>query len=235
MQALVKVGGEWKQPQGWTGNATRTFCRDIDAQNIEELVIIISNSDWENTGVLQPPQPLNFTARTAGCTDWVGSARADVYVSSVPTQVYKVEVSGIRFQLYETEGNLARYYIVESPGATWRASGTNGPCTVSGEMELLPADPLTNELIRVHGELTLNMDEYTYRVSILGYDEDAIVTTSCPDGSTFYDGFPISRILDDGGLDHAATADGRLDGEFTTDQWFYSGTWEWHFDPAPPQ
>jgi hypothetical protein len=68
------------------------------------------------------------------------STSADLYWSSSPAVTYAVDVSRLRFQYFETNGNQALYALIESSAATWRVSGGNGPRSVSGEMNLQPAD-----------------------------------------------------------------------------------------------
>jgi hypothetical protein len=235
VQALVKIGGEWKAPRDWTGSATTTFCRDIDGQHIEELVIIISNSDWENKGILQPPEPLSFTASTAGCTDFVGAAsvqQTDNYNGMIIT----ANVSGLRFHYSETAGGVAYYKLTESPVVTVQASGGIDGCTISGEMTLQPADG-TNATGKVQG----NLVAHTYGGGISGFDPNAVpISYTCPDASSsiswvsnYY--WEMVRIMDTGlPAEVEMTGDGRLDGVHSYDQSLGSGRWIWHFDPAPP-
>lgn len=47
MQALYKVGGAWYQ-EDWSGLEEKTFCRKIDDENVELVVVVTSNSDMKN-------------------------------------------------------------------------------------------------------------------------------------------------------------------------------------------
>jgi len=54
LQAVYKVGGSWYQ-EDWSGMEEKTFCRQIDDENVELVIIIASNSDLrnKNSGVLK--------------------------------------------------------------------------------------------------------------------------------------------------------------------------------------
>lgn len=64
VQALVKADGQWQGPSDWTELETVSFCRSVPGQHLEELVLIISNDDWENKGKLLPPEPPKLTAKS---------------------------------------------------------------------------------------------------------------------------------------------------------------------------
>ncbi|MFA6254191.1 MAG: hypothetical protein WC640_03015 [Candidatus Paceibacterota bacterium] len=54
LQALYKIGDHWYQ-EDWSGMEEKTFCRKIDEENVELVVIVASNSDLKNktNGVLK--------------------------------------------------------------------------------------------------------------------------------------------------------------------------------------
>lgn len=233
VQALVKVDSAWKLPLDWTGQGTASYCVDYEGQDIEELVILVANSDWELKSKLLPPEPPTLMLSDVGCSDYVGTARADMYWSTVPDVKFKVVVTDLRFARYDTVGSEALYALVDSSPATWYASGMNGPCTVSGQMPLGPAERFS--VGDIQGELTINLDDGTYRIEITGYDPDAIVTTSCPGTDPMTDPWPYMSIVEDGNISHPQTDDNRLHDDYSTDLFLYSGRWEWRLDPAPPE
>jgi len=47
IQALYKVNGSWYQ-EDWSGLEEKTFCRKIDEENVELIVLVTSNSDTKN-------------------------------------------------------------------------------------------------------------------------------------------------------------------------------------------
>lgn len=75
VQALVKVGGQWKPSQDWSNRPLGFFCLDRQAERIEELVLVVSNSQWEDrTEVFEPygEAPM-VTASNVACLRWEGT------------------------------------------------------------------------------------------------------------------------------------------------------------------
>ncbi len=75
--AVKKIDGQWKAPEDWTGDPTKFFCRDKAAERLQELVLIVSNSDSDPDAepVLVPAdQPLAVSSSNVGCWKWQGSA-----------------------------------------------------------------------------------------------------------------------------------------------------------------
>ena len=73
--ALVDINGNWDE-QDWTGKNFVTFCRDLVAERIDELVLIISNSEFKDPKrTLKPPGlPPVLYASNMGCWKWKGHA-----------------------------------------------------------------------------------------------------------------------------------------------------------------
>lgn len=46
--AIMKIDGTWRAPQDWTTYSHQIFCRDEPDQNLEQLILVISNSEWKN-------------------------------------------------------------------------------------------------------------------------------------------------------------------------------------------
>jgi hypothetical protein len=48
MWAIMKIDGTWRAPQDWSERSHEVFCRDEPNQNLEELVIVLANSEWQD-------------------------------------------------------------------------------------------------------------------------------------------------------------------------------------------
>jgi hypothetical protein len=81
IQALVKKGGSWAAPEDWTKELTKSFCRDLSDERIEELVLIYSNSDTRRPSnpIRVHPAPL-LSVSNVGCWRWQGTASVDEQV-----------------------------------------------------------------------------------------------------------------------------------------------------------
>lgn len=55
VEALIKIEGQPWTSEDWTRLPDREFCRTKPEERVEELVIIISNSEWEDRGDLLDP------------------------------------------------------------------------------------------------------------------------------------------------------------------------------------
>jgi hypothetical protein len=48
MWAIMKIDGTWRSPQDWSQTSHEIFCRDEPNQNLEELIIVLANSEWQD-------------------------------------------------------------------------------------------------------------------------------------------------------------------------------------------
>lgn len=77
LTAVKKIGGQWREPEDWTADGTKYFCRDRVSERIEELLLIVSNSDPDpnaTPAVLPTDVPFMLSASNVGCWKWVGQA-----------------------------------------------------------------------------------------------------------------------------------------------------------------
>ena len=78
LQAVKKIGGVWQPVEDWTAESTKNFCRDKRDERLEELILIVSNSEV-NRGAEQPfriPElfPMRVSTSNVGCWRWGGTA-----------------------------------------------------------------------------------------------------------------------------------------------------------------
>ncbi len=72
-QALIHIQGRasWEPVEDWTGRS-RSFCRDLKAERIDELYIIISNDRWQDPRpTIQTPAP-TIELTNIACRGWKG-------------------------------------------------------------------------------------------------------------------------------------------------------------------
>jgi hypothetical protein len=65
-QAIVRIDGQWKQPEDWSGETYKEYCRRRELKNekIEALVLVYSNADFSDKGEKTVD---SFRIRTEGC------------------------------------------------------------------------------------------------------------------------------------------------------------------------
>jgi hypothetical protein len=145
IRALIKVEGEdWQDPQDWTELPPQAFCRDMKKERLEELVIIISNTEWQNRGHdLKPDKPPVLMATNIGCWRFQGRFTATLHGAGIYQGVTDtVKTTTVTFEHRRTFGGGPVVYYYGEPfstvgGAqetvTWSRSGTDTRgCTHSG-------------------------------------------------------------------------------------------------------
>jgi hypothetical protein len=234
VQALAKIDGEWQDPEDWTDVEQRTFCRESAGQHIDELVVIISNSDGDTEQDVDPGFAAPIIEHgSSECGAYVGTAAAEIDFIG---RIFETEVTGMRWELkpgVDQTGRYRFYYLVDSAPVTWTVSGVddNG-CTVSGEMHLQGADG-TIEEDRIHGSLEIDTRENSYYVGVTGADVEARYTVTCPGtlpGELVFPGHSIVHVRPGG---HPIQADGALADEYSESSTYWESHWTWRFDPAP--
>jgi hypothetical protein len=69
--AIKNVNNEWKQPEDWTTQTKPTFCREIPAQDVDQIILVVSNTSM--TQPLKVAEPPRVIAGTKGCNGWGGT------------------------------------------------------------------------------------------------------------------------------------------------------------------
>ncbi len=87
--AQIKLAGQDWSAEDWTdspGVSPRLFCRDFARERLEELVIIVSNSQFsDRTSRLQPDEDSRLTVTNVGCWRWSGKVSRSRRVSTDPS------------------------------------------------------------------------------------------------------------------------------------------------------
>jgi hypothetical protein len=130
---LQKIRGTWKTPEDWTREFSKAWCRDEEKEDIEELVIVIGNSDWQGKKPLKPPVDPKVKAYSTGCEAWTSNT---VITTTFPipdkgSTITEVVRSSARFEVdtsFNGPGELRQYWKVVSGTLSWEAEVT-GLCT----------------------------------------------------------------------------------------------------------
>jgi hypothetical protein len=77
--AILKTDQGWQPAVDWTGYKQKTLCRDRSGENFQELVIIVSNSEFNNKSFVLKSDDMRTELLISGlgCANWVGSAQTN--------------------------------------------------------------------------------------------------------------------------------------------------------------
>lgn len=82
VQVKKKIGGQWQATEDWTGEPFKQFCLDKKDERLEELLIVVSNSEVDRGAERAFQIPKNFPMRLAtsnvGCWQWRGTSTTTV-------------------------------------------------------------------------------------------------------------------------------------------------------------
>lgn len=125
IQVMIKQGGTWKPAEDWTKLSFKSYCRDLAAERVEEMVLIYTNSDGTDS-----PAPVIFlqvptvTVSNVGCAKWTGTASVETLYEGFPRGSSIASVANL---------TMERLRYPELPdGAPGQESFTNTSGVVSG-------------------------------------------------------------------------------------------------------
>jgi len=196
--ALVKINGTWKQ-EDWTSLAYRLYCRDLKAERVESLVVILSNSSIEEISSVWPKgdhPPLLF-ASNIGCAAWQGSANltlkwGDAVVETMT--VTDLRLAPISDGLYDEDTPLFRAYVPTAGGFTYAAGGHDQGCAYTAGYASSTTSPLSafHSLpwvvrgVGYRGTITLLFWEWLMQLQVLGYTCPSDSGTTYWNASSFF-------------------------------------------------
>lgn len=132
VQALIKIGDQWQAPADWTDEPSHTFCRDLVTERIEELVVIISNSQFLDPGkrAKPPGQDPRLSVSNMGCYKWKGTMSMTLPGESTLT-VNVTDVTWTRQPAAPGDPNVS-YRATGSVTSTLsgKCSGSYGPVAI---------------------------------------------------------------------------------------------------------
>jgi hypothetical protein len=109
LEALKKIGGKWQPPEDWTPRAFQTYCLDNQDERLEELLLIVSNSDAnrasETPFVISNLSPMKQATSNVGCWQWFGSASVTTETAFGYTTVESMTGPFVRFRALSDDPN----------------------------------------------------------------------------------------------------------------------------------
>jgi hypothetical protein len=144
--------------EDWTFFPARTFCRDVAAERVEEVIIISTNSVPENNYKIESPSsegppptwgPRMFVS-DMGCARWEGSIESVAQGEGwqMTTSVDDLVLVRDPSQVFPFRAPYGVNYIPISGTMDWTYTGSLGDCTVNGK-------ELGLALVQQHSFLTI--------------------------------------------------------------------------------
>ena len=152
VQVKLKIGGSWRDFEDWTAEPYKQLCRDRKDERVEELILIVSNSEV-NRGVEQPfryPKQFPMLASTSnvGCFRWMGTTSTTVtggspiVIDSTTTAVDVVLVPTAvlpgRITFGTWYGTAKGTSVVTTAGCTTTLEGASRAFNPSGSTGIFP-------------------------------------------------------------------------------------------------
>jgi hypothetical protein len=141
---IQKIRGTWKKAEDWSKDVGKVWCRDNASEDLEELIIVFGNSDWQSKQLLKPAEDPVVKAYPAGCAAWEGTTTTfNVLATSDPKlTIQETVTSTMRFVIDSAlmaPGRPREYWKVLSGTIHWRSQVT-GDCTGGGSGEVAIRD-----------------------------------------------------------------------------------------------
>jgi hypothetical protein len=244
VQALVRrAGGELQPPKDWSGSRRKLFCRDRLEERVEELVLVVSYSEWEDLGsVAVPPEPPSLIASDAPCWRLHGSTEARTHkwlrtedLTAESLEVIEADVVFERTQLDAPPGGLVGLWFQPVTGrlrATYEVTYTDHE---TGANVHCNAGPVERPLGEGDGRLLIWFNPWEERYEYLGFGNTpfAGIPVTCMDETSEY--FSAGVWLGTAEEYRPLLTGGSLDGTFSKTGTGPDGTttqsWEWRLVP----
>jgi hypothetical protein len=189
VQAVFKIEGDnqWKW-EDWTDKKWVSFCRDVKAERLEELVIVMSDSEYQDRGYWVRPLDHKPTVMVSdmGCWRYKGGVSVELSATGGGNSFADSQwVDNLVFERVDAHPNIPYpFQTLYVQGGLWhRAITMMGECTAN-----FRADKTVGGV--------LNWDKSLWTITgatsgpsvrrYLGYataNQNADVYVSCPDGS----------------------------------------------------
>lgn len=232
---IAKIDGEWQEPEDWTAIAEKTWCRDAPGQELEELIVIFSNSGITSTVTSSES---SVEANSLGCPGWHGTV-SSTYQQTWPGYSGKTETvaaTNVRFELNDLQPPNPKVQLLGtvSGQVQWTHSEYDGDCSgqTSGVYPVGPYGQLRiwddgGERLRYEGvgAGTGSADTLWITLTCPGYDAERAVTGG-------YETWFVMDVLEE----HRIEPDGKtIRGTYTLTRPQYGDTqtWEWEFHRVP--
>jgi hypothetical protein len=148
--AIKKILNDWKEPEDWSRDEKREFCRESPDEAVTELILIVSDSHPRQPIDPALPKP-RVLVEDVGCEFIEGDAQSTLRLTREGEDVtYTSNNVTLRFRPRTVQDQPgAVLYDLMSTSVTWTVRGTRNDCTLDGSATVVipefidqPVDPL---------------------------------------------------------------------------------------------
>lgn len=134
---IEKIKGTWQKPDDWSDLEGKTWCRSAQGEEIEELVLVFSNVQWQNPNLtVDPgPNPPLLSAYASGCDGWIGQDSITVRMGDANATILETVVAKLEFEVDSAlviKGMPRLYWKSVGGSITWKATFTSSQCSGAG-------------------------------------------------------------------------------------------------------
>jgi hypothetical protein len=134
VRAVYRIGINQWATEDWTDKPFVTFCRDVIADRVKELYIVISNSEWsDRSHVLKPAAAPRLQATNIACRGWQVEAEYTYAAEGPNSKSTTIITTTATLERYVSPSGRVQveFYKITSGTAKWTYRGTASICTAS--------------------------------------------------------------------------------------------------------
>jgi len=142
VQAIIKLhSGGWQPAVDWTGYDHKTLCRDKPQENVDELVIVISQSNFEDRNASVSDTGAGAAIATKlqvsalGCSNWTGTVNFRFQHSAFEDVIETATATGVTWTLQTDSWDdtvNTQLYTLTGGSVAWTHTGSIASLGCSG-------------------------------------------------------------------------------------------------------
>jgi hypothetical protein len=143
VQVILRTDKGWQPAVDWTAFKQKTLCRDKSDENFKELVVVISNSEFNNLNFVLSDGggvKTKLMVSALGCTNWKGTASSNYSGGPTPDEVFTGTTASTAVKFTKTDDswfdtNSSQAFAVTAGTVKWTFTedltlpGTSIHCT----------------------------------------------------------------------------------------------------------
>lgn len=240
VHAIVKVRGEpWKEAEDWTKVEERSYCRDVEEDDVEEIVFVFTNVGFKDSDpAVQDQGDYSLVYSGLPCDDWTGSTTyRNERRGGGSVETSTAVGTGLRLRAdpqvnravwVAIEGSVSYQYDATSPfedGTCTSHASTTLSANQGAQIVLLPSGT--------------GLDFLGVTNAILPNPPTLLVTTTCSSSSgtfTFQQNQPwfgATWFSSGPDLERVDPNPASISGEFSSSEGGDESRWTWNFSRAP--